>query len=100
MTAAMIGSPECQMCLGTDRVPVFKDKGWTTHAGWVFDLVHTINDDGTEQRFDFNKVVPEPTEFPPVPATASDFERSYHTPRILLASPQLGMLHERLGRHV
>lgn len=59
------------------RQTMYVDKPYQSR---VFDLVHTINDDGTEQRFDFNKVVPEPTEFPPVPA-ASDFERSYHTPQ-------------------
>ena len=60
------------------RQTMYVDKPYQSQ---VFDLVHTIKSDGTEQRFDFNKVVPEPAEFPPVPATASDFERSYHTPQ-------------------
>jgi hypothetical protein len=60
------------------RQTMYVDKPYQSR---VFDLVHTINNDGTEQRFDFNKVVPEPAEFPPVPATASDFEHSYHTPQ-------------------
>jgi len=55
------------------RQTMYVDKPYQSR---VFDLVHTINEDGTEQRFDFNKVVPEPAEFPPVPATASEFERS------------------------
>src|SRR5271170_4316163 len=46
------------------RQTMYVDKPYQSR---VFDLVHTINDDGTEQRFDFNKVVPEPAEFPPVP---------------------------------
>ena len=60
------------------RQTMYVDKPYQSR---VFDLVHTINNDGTEQRFDFNKVVPEPSEFPPVPATASDFERSYDSPK-------------------
>lgn len=60
------------------RQTMYVDKPWQSE---VFDFVHAINPDGTEQKFDFGKVIPEPSEFPPVPATASDFERSYHTPQ-------------------
>ena len=60
------------------RQTMYVDKPYQSK---VFDLVHTINDDGTEQRFDFKNVVPEPAEFPPVPATASDFERNHNTPQ-------------------
>lgn len=52
------------------RQTMYVDKPYQSR---VFHLVHTINDDGTEQRFDFNKVVPEPAEFPPVPAEKQEY---------------------------
>lgn len=40
------------------------------HQPQVFDYIHTIETDGTERKFDFAKVIPEPAEFPIPPSTS------------------------------